>query len=181
MKTQGFIHMVQYVNTVHNYEVYANWCDRGYIVNICYCNDVNKTPLPWNFPVCFNDPSSWDLRPQHTIPTVHLGKAFQLYLAICLPCTKKVLPLARDGIWSSSTGNDVGKQEIRTLCCPALHPSRAFSTQDTHLFPLSVLVQHNHHQPGVHLVAFLSEGQVFAIPCHIDHKSRKRKRERQGF
>lgn len=53
--------------------------------------------------------------------------------------------------------------------------------KDAHLFPFSVLVQHNHHQSGMHLIAFLSEGQVFAIPCHIDHKSREKKRERQVF
>ena len=74
------------------------------------------------------------------------------------------------------------KEEFEPACCPYSPASPAFSMwKDAHLFPFTVLVQHDDHQSGVHLVAFLSEGQVFAIPRHIDHKSGERKRERQKF
>ena len=74
------------------------------------------------------------------------------------------------------------KEEYEPACCPSSPASPVFGTwKDAHLLPFTVLVQHDDHQPGMHLVAFLSEGQVFAIPRHIDHKSGERKRERQMF
>lgn len=102
---------------------------------------------------------------------------------ICLPCSKKGLRLAGGWDLEQLNGKCFEKGVIRACVWPMLWPPPRgqHTQQDTHLFPFSVLVQHDHHQPGVYLIAFLSEGQVFAIPCHIDHKSRERKRERQGF
>lgn len=45
MKMQEVRPMAKYVNAIQDYEGEANWYDRCYIVNICYCKDVNQTPV----------------------------------------------------------------------------------------------------------------------------------------
>ena len=105
----------------------------------------------------------------------HLHHAWQ-YLSVLFPAGPW------DGICSHSGGNALGKGGVWARFCPSPPASPVFGTwKDAHLFPLTVLVQHDDHQSGMHLVAFLGEGQVFAIPRHIDHESGERKRERQMF
>lgn len=116
-------------------------------------------------------------RKQHTTATVHPGKASQWHqtMPVCL------FPRRAMG-W---TLEQLSRKCFRTRrsLSPLLPTLSSLPyirrPKDAYLLPFSVLVQHDHHQPGVHLIAFLSEGQVFAIPCHVDHKSRERERERQ--
>lgn len=115
-------------------------------------------------------------RKQHTTATVHPGKASQWHqtMPVCL------FPRRAMG-W---TLEQLSRKCFRTRrsLSPLLPTLSSLPyirrPKDAYLLPFSVLVQHDHHQPGVHLIAFLSEGQVFAIPCHVDHKSRERERER---
>ena len=98
---------------------------------------------------------------------------------ICLSCSQCGPEMASGAAQGETLWE---KEEYEPACCPSSPASPVFGTwKDAHLLPFTVLVQHDDHQPGMHLVAFLSEGQVFAIPRHIDHKSGERKRERQMF
>ena len=161
----------------------GNWCDHCHRVSTCYCNDVNQTSLTLNYSKSFQDAPYSDLwtqhREQHTTSQVHPRKAppSRLTVSVCLVPSGALrwhLQLLR--------GKRFGERRSLSPLCPSSPASPVFGTwKAAHLFPLTVLVQHDDHQSGMHLVAFLSEGQVFAIPRHIDHESGERKRERQMF
>lgn len=56
-------------------------------------------------------------------------------------------------------------------------PKHPRARSRAHLLPLPLVVQHDHHQPGVGLVPICCEGQISAFPRHIHHKPARQGRK----